>query len=71
MNTENFQELMFLWNEYGTEKDKYLTKDAQELKQKVLKFVTDLPELPSELSNIPQVANYLYKPQTNAGENTK
>jgi hypothetical protein len=66
MNTENFEELMFLWREYATERDKYLTKEAQNLKQKILKFIQDLPELPSELANIPQEAYYLTFPNKEA-----
>lgn len=43
MNAEQFRDLMFLWHEYATERDKYLTKDAIYLKQQVLQFVESLP----------------------------
>ena len=43
MTPEEFRDLMFLWHEYATERDKYLTKDAIYLKQQVLEFVASLP----------------------------
>jgi hypothetical protein len=49
MSPEEFRDLMFLWHEYATERDKYLTKDAISLKNQVLQFVQSLPifrELP-------------------------
>jgi hypothetical protein len=61
MNQKEFEELIFLWREYGTEKDKYLNKDAQQLKREILYFVDCLPTLPTALSNIPPVANYLFQ----------
>lgn len=33
------EEIVFLWNEYGKENDERLTKDAIELKRKILDFV--------------------------------
>ena len=65
MNEKEFEELIFLWREYATEKDKYLTEDAQRLKREVLYFIGCLPSLPTALCNIPQVANYLYSPVPN------
>lgn len=50
MTPEEFRDLMFLWHEYATERDKYLTEDAIYLKNQVLQFVESLPvfrEVPS------------------------
>jgi hypothetical protein len=41
-------EFVFLWQEYGKARDNKLTKDAQELKQKIRKFVKLLPTFQEE-----------------------
>ena len=51
MKDEKMDELVFLWEEYGKEKDSKLTKGAIELKQQVREFVKSLPTLPHELRN--------------------
>ena len=50
MTPEEFRDLMFLWHEYATERDKYLTEGAIYLKKQILQFVESLPvfrEVPS------------------------
>jgi hypothetical protein len=43
MKVSDMDELVFLWKEYGKARNKDLTRDAQDLKQKVRKFVQSLP----------------------------
>jgi len=43
MRVSDMDKLVFLWEEYGKARDKNLTKDAQDLKQQVRKFVQSLP----------------------------
>ena len=43
MKFEDMDELVFLWEEYGREKNSNLTKDAIELKRQVKEFVKSLP----------------------------
>jgi len=43
MKVSDMDELVFLWKEYGKVHDERLTKDAQDLKQQVLRFVQSLP----------------------------
>jgi len=43
MNYEDMDELVFLWKEYGKEKNSKLTKGAIKLKQQVRAFVKSLP----------------------------
>ena len=66
MKRTQVEELIFLWREYATEKDRYLTEGAKGLKREVLLFVEELPSLPIGLANIPQTTNYLYKKTSNA-----
>jgi hypothetical protein len=54
MNCEDFEELIFLWQEYACEKDSNLTRDAQKLKQNTLLFIKSLPDLPGNLANPPK-----------------
>ena len=51
MDKEEMDELIFLWREYGLEKNSNLTKDAIELKKEVLVFVEALPKLTGRLKN--------------------
>ncbi len=51
MKFKDMDELVFLWQEYGKEKDSKLTKGAIKLKQQVREFVKSLPTLPRELRN--------------------
>jgi hypothetical protein len=44
MKAFDMDELVFLWKEYGKARDKDLTKDAQDLKRQIRKFVRSLPE---------------------------
>ncbi len=43
MKGSDMDELIFVWEEYGKEKDSKLTKNAIELKRKVRSFVRNLP----------------------------
>lgn len=43
MKKEEFEELLFVYEEYGFEEDNKLTKDAIQLKKDVLKYVESLP----------------------------
>lgn len=56
MNTEDFEELMFLWEEYGKESIDKLTEDAKLLRYKTIKFIESLPDLPGALCNPPKVS---------------
>jgi len=43
MKVSDMDELVFLWKDYAKVHDERLTKDAQDLKQQVLRFVQSLP----------------------------
>ena len=51
MNQDEFEELIFLWQEYAKEKDSALTVDAQKLKAETVNFIWRLPPLPTSLVN--------------------
>ena len=44
MKVSDMDELIFLWKEYGIAHDKDLTKDAQDLKKQIRRFVQSLPK---------------------------
>lgn len=51
MTPEEFEELIFLWKEYATEKEEKLTYDAILLKRETMYFVSSLHSLPINLAN--------------------
>lgn len=51
MNKDDFEELIFIWEEYGKASDNILTVGAIALKKKVIEFVLTLPELDEDLKN--------------------
>jgi hypothetical protein len=59
MKPEEFEELMFLWKEYGQEKMSNLTSGARLLKFEVMAFIASLPELPQSLVNQVMEKSYL------------
>lgn len=59
MKIRDMDELVFLWKEYGKSRNKDLTKDAQDLKQQVRKFVESLPTFQEDIT--PQAKRALRK----------
>ena len=51
MNKDDFEELIFVWEEYATVPDHILTVGALSLKKKVTEFVYTLPKLPDDIKN--------------------
>ncbi len=49
MKEKDMDELVFLWEEYGKEKEKKLTLGGISLKNDVRCFVSSLPDLPEGL----------------------